>query len=94
MLSAQWIAATIRTTKSKDLRQINVYMYLNCTNSIGQMVRQELRDLDCLLVQLWTSHSIRPKITFTKFWGGNDPGDVLPSLLPELTSRVAGAVVY
>ena len=45
-------------------------------------VRHEWRDFDSLLVQLWTSRSIRPEITFISFGVG-----LGRALLPELTNK-------
>ena len=56
-------------------------------NMVREAVRQEWQDLDRLLVQFWTSHSIRPRIAYEAESVGSALGALLPSLLPELTSR-------
>ena len=92
--SVEWIATTTRTAKSKDLRQIRIRSNLASIDSIEGTARREWQDLDHLLVELWTSHSIRPNVRFKTCWREGDPRDVAPSLLPELASRVVGAVRF
>ena len=82
--SIQRITMTLETVQSKDLRQITIHPYGTFSGLIGETARQEWQDLDRLLVQLWTSHSIRPKIVYEMGRGGNN---LAPSLLPELTRR-------
>ena len=70
---------TLQTIKTKNLRQITIYSY-GCYNQwegVG-----EWHDLDCLLVELWTSHAALPK-----FVCKDRLRELAPSLLPELTSR-------
>jgi hypothetical protein len=77
---------TLETVQSKDLRQITIHSYGTFASLIGEAARQEWRNLDRLLVQFWTSRSIRPKIVYREGKGLND---LVPSLLPELTGRGA-----
>ena len=81
-----WITSTLRTAKSKNLRRITIHPHITFINPIGETDRQGWRELDCFLVQSWTSHSIRPIVKFTRM-GSYDPGKVLSGLLPGLTSR-------
>ena len=92
-LNVQWITLTLETAKSKNLRQIRLHSSVEFVKSIGEEIRQEWRDLDRLLVQLWTSHSIRPKFTFSGRVESDNLKKVVPSLLPELTSKGAADVI-
>jgi hypothetical protein len=77
---AQWITKTILT--AKNLRQISIHLQVSFGGAIAETLVQEWRDLDLLLVQLWTSHSIRPEIKF--LYGGED---LRRKFLPELTTK-------
>jgi len=85
--SAQWIITTLQTVESKNLQRINICQAIVLPKEIEEMVCQEWHDLDRLLVQFWTSHSIRPEVTYVAQKGGEDLRDHAPSLLPELTRR-------
>jgi len=50
--------------------------------AIEGVAYQEWWDLDQLLVQFGTTHSVRPRVVYT---AGNDLRNYVPSLLPELT---------
>jgi hypothetical protein len=80
----QWITKTLLT--AKNLRRVSIYSHIVFPEPIVETICQEWRDLDCLLVQLWTSHSIRPEIKF--LYGGED---ARRSLLPELNILNHGA---
>jgi len=86
-LSVQWISTILRTVKSKSLQRISIYPFGSLPETVEEVIYQEWRDLDCLLVQFWISHSIRPRVTYVTQEGRKGPGDHAPSLLPELTSR-------
>ena len=89
--SVQWIITTLQTTATRNLRYITLHSYSRHTFDIDRMdptVLQGWQDLDRLLVQMWTSHSIRPSITYVEFNGGL--GGVATILLPKLTG--AGVV--
>ena len=83
----QWITMALRTIESKTLQRITIDLYAPSVRQMGETVCQEWRDLDRLLVQFSTSHSIRPKITNGKWEGGVNLGSIVPMLLPELTRR-------
>jgi hypothetical protein len=51
---------------------------------IGETDSGQWLDIDRLLVQLWESRSIRPKVMCT---AKKDMGDRIGSLLPEVTER-------
>lgn len=62
----RWIVMTLETAKTareKTLEQITIRTVANFHDLIEETVHQEWQDLDHLLVELWTSHSIRPKVT-------------------------------
>ena len=83
----QWITVALRSIESKNLRQIILWCCFIFQNPVGEIIHQAWRDLDCLLVQFWTSCSIRPEI---RYWAGKEGDDLkglAPSLLPELTRR-------
>ena len=81
----QWISTTLRTVKPQNLRQIAINSRVPFVDPIEETVLQRWRDLDRLLVQLWTSHSILPSVTFPNLNGR----DVTSRLLPELTTEGA-----
>ncbi|KAF9780909.1 hypothetical protein BJ322DRAFT_288496 [Thelephora terrestris] len=77
----QWITTAIQTAQFKTLLQITIFM-----SSIRPISPRRKflgwHELDHLMVQLWTSHSILPKILYC-----NGPQELVASLLPELTKR-------
>ena len=81
--TVQWITATLRTAKCPNLRRIRIF---SCVvfDPIEGTTLEEWRELDRLLVRLWTSHSIRPEIDLPNLRGVDGLGDVAPSLFPEL----------
>ena len=81
--SVQWITMTLRTVKSKNLQFIGINPYDDGPQIISEADHQEWQVLDHLLVQFWTSHSIRPWVMYME----EDLKDRVPSLLPELTRR-------
>jgi len=85
--SVQWINTILRTVKSKSLQRISIYPFDSLQETVGQVIYQEWRDLDCLLVQFWISHSIRPRVTYVAQEGQKGLGDHALSLLPEVTSK-------
>jgi hypothetical protein len=90
--SVQWITTTLETTKTKNLRQITVCPLLDFEGPIGETILQEWQGLDRLLVDLWTSRSVRPRVAPARYvkWAREDsPEEVLASLLPGLSSRGA-----
>ena len=73
--------------QSKYLRQITIFSSISFDTA--EEVRREWQDLDHLLVRLWTSRSIIPKIKYIGALEREnvDLGEVAPSLLPELVNR-------
>ena len=97
-LNVRWIAATLRTAKSTNFRNITI-MVTSCVappNSVEEMVHREWQDLDHLLVQLWTSRLIRPKITYMERRVAKGLGKLVLSLLPNLAGKgvVSGVGKY
>ena len=81
--TVQWITATLRTAKCPNLRRIRISSSM-AFDPTEERTQEEWRELDCLLVRLWTSHSIRPEIDLPNRRGGGDLGGVAPGFLPEL----------
>ena len=84
-----WIIMTLQAAKPKSLRQITIHSDDLCIFTSGEQVIDlskenvpEWQELDHLLVELWASQSILPKITCSD----NLQTDA-PRLLPGLTSR-------
>jgi hypothetical protein len=90
-LQIEWIITALRTVtrKTQGLQQISIFIHNMSIARIGGRIYQHWLDLDRLLVQLWESDSIRPKVidaTATlkdeqqmRVWFG--------CLLPEATKR-------
>ena len=79
---------TLQTVNSKDLQRITIQPHDSPPETIEQEAYEEWQDLDRVLVQFWTSHSIRPQIVCMPGWGpGNSLRDNAPVLLPEMTRR-------
>ena len=86
--TVQWIVMTLQTIDSKDLRHITVrFKPYNFRRVAHETICREWGDLDRLLVQLWTSHSIRPKVAWGPRLGRKDMRAYVSRLLPELTRR-------
>ena len=84
--SVQWISKTLQTTRLNTLRQISLTSYdtFNATEDIVW----EWQELDHLLIRLWISHSIIPKVTHEHPMGASTP-----NLVPKLTDKGAVCVV-
>ena len=80
---------TIKTIKSKNLQQITIFSYTRTSLSgqIRDAVLQGWQGLDHLLVQLWTSHSVRLKIMYRRDEGEDEARGLAQTLLPEFTRR-------
>jgi len=86
--NVQWITATLQTIESKNLQGIALQFGANAfEHTTTEAIRQQWHDLDHLLVQFWTSHSIRLVITCGGGGARQDLRDYASSLLPELTRR-------
>jgi hypothetical protein len=86
MANIEWINKTLQTTEPKNLQHLSLALprALDIRDTVWETVHQEWLDLDCLLVQFWTSHSLRPKVMCEPGKGGKD---YVARFLPELTSR-------
>ena len=82
----QRITTTLRTAEFINLEQITIYSPTNFGTPSVKSAYREWQDLDRLLLQFWTSRSLRPKI---EYGGECDLIKLAPRLLPELTSRGA-----
>jgi hypothetical protein len=81
------ITMALQSVKSENLRQITIHPSGTFARPIGPAEPREWHDLDRLLVQFWTSHSIRPTIRYKAGERGRDFGRLARLLLPELTER-------
>jgi len=87
----RWVIAALQTVDSKHLHQITIHTYAAALYSATDMhmpiaVYREWQDLDPVLVQFWTSHSIRPRLAYSGI-GARYMRNRVPNLLPELTRR-------
>ena len=73
---ARWITATVRTVTSNNLQRITVNLCPGPLTQTGVTVHREWEDLDCLLVRLWNTHSIRPKVRYEMRKGEYDMRDL------------------
>jgi hypothetical protein len=83
----QQFTMALQTVQPEHLQQITIHPYVAFADPVEERVSQEWQDLDRLLVQFWTLRSIRPKIKYGVWEGGNGLRALAPSLLPELTRR-------
>lgn len=74
---------TLQAAKTKCLRQITIFIALGTFDTDEEVDHRERQDLDHLLVKLWTSRSVIPKIKCV----GKKSMDLVPSFFPELVSR-------
>ena len=107
-LKVEWITMTLRTITSKhrDLQTILIRIFYKFSlegsgasirQTAGETAYREWLDLDRLLVQLWESRLIRPKVkyTCTSENGWKEAIDGVSCLLPEVTKRrIVGLVGY
>lgn len=83
-----WVTAALQTVESKNLQQITIRLHIaTLGNSTEETGHREWQDLDRLLIQFWTSHSIRPRLVDAPNSGGWDARDRVQCLLPELARR-------
>jgi len=83
----------VKTAKSENLQKITVISFALTATYIEEAVCREWQDLDHLLLQLWTSRSIRPKVVCKRGRREDGTRDVASRLLPELTKRGVVEVV-
>jgi len=86
--SIQWVTMALQTVESKNLQGItlqpnpDIFPHINM---IAGPILQQWNDLDQLLIQFWTSHSIRPKVTYETGGRKMDMRNHVPRLLPKVT---------
>ena len=89
----RWITTALQTItpEHKDLRQISFeipddFILARADADVGETIYRQWVDFDRLLVRLWESRSIRPKIVgATK--GEQETREYIGCLLPEITKR-------
>ena len=85
----RWITTALLAAKSVCLRQITIHL----RTAFSEVISREWQDLGHLLVRLWTSRSIIPKIQYTTGEVNGGRRYLVPDLLPELTGmRVVGCL--
>jgi len=101
-LTVKWVIMALQTIASKcqDPPQVSLHVPYSSTlvgaspnvrQSVGERDFGQWLELDRLLVQLWESHSVCPKIICTTPKGGKEKEDVrgyIERLLPEITKEV------
>jgi hypothetical protein len=100
--TVQWVTTALQTItpEHRDLQQISIEtLYLHFVDLLGAGVYTDVRgavgetgygewlELDCSLIQLWESRSIRPKIACTPRKTSQELVDFIECLLPEITKR-------
>ena len=87
-MTVTWVVMTLRTitTEHRDLQQILIHAPHD-EEPIGETICRQWSDLDCLLVQFWESHSIRPKVVLDAAMrsGRKNVKSSIGFLLPEIT---------
>ena len=86
-LKIQPTIMALRTVESKTLQRITIHPHISAIEGPIEETVQEWQDLDRLLIQFWTSRSVRSQFVYGRDEGGNYLRDHAPSLLPELTRR-------
>ena len=83
----QWITLSLQTVKTKKLQSITISLEDRIPYSVVEPYL-EWNHLDRLLVQFWTSHSIRPQVMYiARRKRGKYVRDNVRRLLPELARR-------
>ena len=89
----QWITATLNTAKSTNLQEITIQSPYDFVTPTDESVNTSWLDLDRLLIQWFTSRSIRPEIMFQKQGVIFDyEKGVEKRLLPRLTKAKEGFI--
>ena len=87
--SAEWVLATLPTIETKSLRQISLVIPHDVIVKAldVESTRRGWLDLDRMLVQTWTSRSIRPRLMYERILEERDLGKDVARLLPESMER-------
>ena len=88
--TAHWVTMVLQTILQghTDLRQVSIYLpssgtLLRVGADIGRMLAMQWAGLDSLLIRIWKSRSIRPRIGYIKLRGPEPNGEYdFGSLLP------------
>ena len=86
--SIQWATKALQTVESKNLQGITLRSNPDIFGNIDMItepILHQWHDLNHLLVQFWTSHSIRPKVMYETGRRRRDMRKHTSRLLPELT---------
>jgi len=95
----EWVIVALQTITPihQDLRQISIHethysVFVEMGAEVGQLIEEQTArlwsELDQLLVQLWMSRSIRPKLLYNGFPEGEKAmRDLARCCLPEITGR-------
>jgi len=86
-LKIQPTTAALQTVESKALRWVTIHPYAVIPQDPIEETAQEWQALDRLLIQLWTSRSVRSQLLYGRDEGGSYLRDHASCLLPELTRR-------
>jgi hypothetical protein len=87
-VTVQWTTRTLRTIKSKYLREISIDLFI----LPYPVDHREWRELDDLLVELWISCSVRPEVMYLQVEGDHGSLEATVELLPGLVGM--GAVYH
>lgn len=92
--NTQWIVTTLQTARIENPQPVTIAVsaYALSADLVGETTRREWQDLNHALDRLWTSHPIRPTVTF----GGGKRGVFSVKLASELLPKIAskGAVKW
>ena len=87
--NVQWIVTTLLTAGTKNLQSVSITLShrVILRALTVESIHQGWLDLDRLLVQFWTSHSLRLKLMYEWIETGKDLNEAVGLVLPELTRR-------
>lgn len=80
-LNIRWVTATLQAVQPGSLQRITVFLR-NIQSTPATNTLWEWYEFDRLLMHLWISRSVRPRILCE-----NVPEGFVPRVLPELTRR-------
>lgn len=85
--NVKWVSAVLHTAEVKNLRSISLVLSRHSARrtSVSALFHQGWVALDRLLVQLWTSYSLRPKLMYDWADRGKDLECDVERLLLEST---------
>jgi hypothetical protein len=85
--NAEWVSAALRTAEVENLRSISLVLSRQSTRrtSVSALFHLGWVALDRLLVQLWTSLSLRTRVMYDWTGAGRDLERDVARFLPEST---------